>query len=61
MAILAEVNMKNEITNTTMERYGQGWGGLKTRYRTESASAALGGAVHICSLHKHRLRILTGS
>ena len=27
VAILVEVNMKNEITNTTMEEYGQGWGG----------------------------------
>ena len=46
VAILVEVNMKDVITNTTMEGYGQGRGELKT----ESAAAALGGAGHICSL-----------
>ena len=61
VTILVEVNMKNETTNTTMERYGQWWGELETRHRTESAAAALGCAAHICSLYKDILRILPGS
>ena len=48
--------MKNVI-NTTMEGYGQGWEELKARHRTESAAAALGGAAHICSPYKDRLKI----